>query len=814
MTDFLMSRTRLHRAAILVTGLILPQVILFGPSLAGFKILLPLDLLAIPNVYLPATSEYARVQPHDFVLADEVFLLEFERRFATSEIRAGRLPLWIPDIYLGAPYVVWDKYSPFNVLYYLLPTPLTLAWLQLLKALVTGAGAYVAFRRLLGVSFWPAAVGAWCNPLTGFFILWQGYPLSRTTAWLPWVLVATDGVVRRPLGWGGPVLAVLTGVVVTTRADVGAQVLLAAGFYALWCLWDAYGSRGELRRALRAGVAVAGAWTLGLLLAAPYLLPLAEYAASGDRLLRRGAGQEERPPAGLSELPRIVLPEVYGSTQYGAHLLTPGNLLESAAGMYTGLLATLLLAPLAWCSPRHRSINTFWVLLCLITLSWTLDVPGLVTLLRSPGLNLLPHNRFVFAGSFALLALAVVGLDVIWQGGPARRWWFVLPIGVVVLLGVWCWDRSTWLPEPLATQLELALRAGQPLLNVPDLAALEQARAHYLGSQTYGVLLCGITLCAWLVVWLGGTTLRWFGSVLATLLVAELLWFARDRNPQCDPALYYPRLPVLEGLAKAPPGRILGVKCLPANLAMSHGLRDVRGYDSIDPKPLVELLDLVRDPRFQPTTFARLQLFVPLAGEIGHGAIRLPPVLNMLNVRYLIFRGTPPPDLRPLLAGQDYWVVENPDALPRVFVPVRVERAPDRDKLLSLLATPDFDPNHVAYVDAMVSLPENCRGTATIVDEIPTRVTIDLDMETSGLVVLSDLWYEGWHAYLDGDPVPILKTDHALRGVVAPAGRSTVVFRYEPASFARGLQGLIVASVGLLVWVAATWLAVRRINSN
>ena len=119
-----------------------------------------------------------RLPHHAFALVDR------------KRLRAGRLPLWIPDIYAGAPFVVWDKYSPFSLVYTLFPAPLTLAWLQLLKSVVAGLGAYAFFHRVLGVGFWPAAVGAWCYPLTGFFIYWQGYPQTFVTAWFPWLLLA------------------------------------------------------------------------------------------------------------------------------------------------------------------------------------------------------------------------------------------------------------------------------------------------------------------------------------------------------------------------------------------------------------------------------------------------------------------------------------------------------------------------------------------------------------------------------------------------------------------------------------------------
>ena len=77
------------------------------------------------------------------------------------------------------------------------------------------------------------------------------------------------------------------------------------------------------------------------------------------------------------------------------------------------------------------------------------------------------------------------------------------------------------------------------------------------------VFLCGLGLIAWLLVWFLKSARSWLGPAIGLLLICELMWFAQNRNPQCDPALYFPRLPVLERLAKASPGRVLGIGCLP-----------------------------------------------------------------------------------------------------------------------------------------------------------------------------------------------------------------------------------------------------------
>ena len=796
-------RPRLKQLLLVLAGILVGQAILYGPCLVGRKILLPLDLLALPGMYLPQSSEIAQILPHDRVLADLIDVDEISRRFAVSELYAGRWPLWAPYQFAGVPFV-WPKYSPLQLLKFCTPSPVILAWSQLLGAVVAGLGAYVFSRRVLKVGRWPAAVVAWCYPLTGFFVFWQGFTMSAPVLWLPWLLLAVDRTVRDarlPVAAG---LGVVTGLVLTSGAlDVAGQVLLASGLFAGWSLLDAHRRRWFERPARRAlGLLLLG-WTLGFMLAAPHVFPLLEYAQTGARTLRRSAGQEDRPPVGLSALPQTVLPNLYGSTQHGSLPIFPkgqGSLLESSAATYAGVIATLFVAPLAWCSRRHRSINLFWSGLGVFALSWCLNVPGLVALLRLPGLNMMSHDRFVFAASFAILAMAAVGLEVLGQGGLQWRRWFWLPGALLVGLSAWCFYRVVFPPEPIATGLWAAIQQGNPIGGIRDLPGVEQVEAWFVQSHMVAAMLCGLGGVGWLIVWSGKPWRPWAVPALGILLVGDLLWFAHDRSAQCDPALYYPRLPVLAEIAHAAPGRIIGYNCLPATLAQTHGLPEVRGYDAVDPARLMPLMAMVAEtnsPNY--LTYAQTQWLIPRAQLTPPDGVRLPPILDLLGVRYVIFRGTPPPEMHPQFQSPDYWALVNPAALARAFVPQRVETVGDARERLRKLAAPHFNPRTVAYVETPVSLPPVCRGAVAIVADIPTRVTVSVKMETPGLVVLADLWDQGWRAYLAGQPVPILRANHALRGVVVPAGDAMLEFRYEPQSLAWGLRLAAVAAVILLV---------------
>jgi hypothetical protein len=226
---------------------------------------------------------------------------------------------------------------------------------------------------------------------------------------------------------------------------------------------------------------------------------------------------------------------------------------------------------------------------------------------------------------------------------------------------------------------------------------------------------------------------------------------------------------------------------------------------------LIELLGDVQEPSFESPEYAALLWYVPKMGFLKEGGIKVHPILSMLNLRYIIFRGSPRPFNQPLLRQEDYWVMENRDALPRVYVPRGVEVVDETATTLSRLAAADFDPRRIAFVAEAVYLPSDCRGSVTIVDEVPSQVTVAADMETPGLLVLADLWDEGWSAEVNGSSARILRANHALRGVVLPAGASTVVFRYEPRSLLLGTR-LLAAALGVCVlWLTVLlWAAYHR----
>ncbi|MEQ2008967.1 MAG: YfhO family protein [Limisphaerales bacterium] len=800
------------RLGILLAGLVLMQLLVFWPSLIGTKVLLPVDVLGFPKFY-----PIADTRPwQDYSLSDLVLSYEPFRQFAAAEFREGRIPMWHPGLFGGTPFAQFGKFSPYNFIYYAAPGPVALAWIQLIKSVVLGCGAYLFLRRVAKVSFWPAAAGAWCLPWTGFFVVWQGYPVSWVASWYPWLLLATDSTIRRPTGWGAPALAGVTATAILTgHVDVAAQLLLGSGVYALWCCGDAHGWRPGRMHVFALGAVTAG-WLAGMLLSTPYLLPLLEYVQTGARLLARGDGQAAIPPIGWKALPQLLIPDFYGHSQNGSGLVPPsaGNLMQGPAAGYAGLIASLVLAPLAWCNPRNRSLTTLLLSFVVLGWSWDLNLPGFTTLLQLPVLRMLSHDRLVCVATFAIMVLAALGLETLRAGLARWQRVFFLPLLGAAALGLWCLGNFFDLPEPIRSQLEEGVKQGQPAFyyyRTLDAGAVATIQGSFLRAYLRGMALCGVALGVWWALRLGRLTQPRWAVGLAVVWLAELLRFGWGFNPQCDRAYYYPPSPLLERLKQLPPGRVMPVDCLPANLLASQGFLEVRGYDGVDPQRVVELIELTRDRDVKvQSKFPETKYFVPEVFTISGGRVEFAPALSLFHVRYAICWGNRPPELRPLIEEGPLWVMENAGALPRAYVPASVRQARAAADSLRTIFAPGFAPRQTALVEVPMNLGTNCAGRAEVVAEKPSRVELRLDMQTDGLVVLADQWNDGWRATLDDQPVPIHRANHALRGVIAPAGTHRLVFEYAPASFVLGVR-LMWAGVALvLLGAGLAWRSRQR----
>jgi hypothetical protein len=157
-----------------------------------------------------------------------------------------------------------------------------------------------------------------------------------------------------------------------------------------------------------------------------------------------------------------------------------------------------------------------------------------------------------------------------------------------------------------------------------------------------------------------------------------------------------------------------------------------------------------------------------------------------------------------LIHSGDVKIYENLDVLPRAFLVNEWIESEDVMSSVDIMASPGFDPEQSAVVIGLDSgMTDNIGpGTVEILEYEPERVSLSVASEMGGLLVLSDAYYPGWHATIDGQIAEIFQTDGYFRGLLVPAGSHNVEFRYEPASLPAGLVMTTLGIFGLIVLLA------------
>jgi hypothetical protein len=173
---------------------------------------------------------------------------------------------------------------------------------------------------------------------------------------------------------------------------------------------------------------------------------------------------------------------------------------------------------------------------------------------------------------------------------------------------------------------------------------------------------------------------------------------------------------------------------------------------------------------------------------------------GLMNARYTV-RPASATETGAVYQDSAWKVYENPSAFPRAWLVHATTVEPDPDKLLARLDTPGMDPHRIALLgtplNSSLDAPADTGNEQADLRRSPQdRVEVDVHADGRALLVLSELFYPGWKATVNGQHAEIWKVDGGLRGIVVPNGDSRVSLHYVPASFFAGFALTSIAFVG------------------
>jgi len=696
----------------------------------------------------------------DFTVAFNPWLIH-----ASREVGRGRLPLWNPHAFCGAPFAGAMQtaiFSPFTALAYLLPVNTAIGLACVLKALVAGLSMYW-FLRLLALVPLSSLLGAVAFMFSGPVTVWMGWPLGAAAVWMP-ALFAGVELIRRD---GTPRSAVPLALCVALQflaghPETSLHTISAAAAYAV------VRSAGTARR--RSLALTAGAFAAGAVLAGIQILPFLDYLTSSVAYeWRNFAPVNVTQPIKGTVL--FLIPRFFGNRGAGGAWDEWFSLDPNEVSGTVGLVPLVLL-PSAL-TRRGEFPVPFFTVLGLLAFAMVYKVPFLPLqgiLAGFPVFSMSINLRLILALAFSLCVLGAVGFNNLLSRATFAPWtrrlmlfWGAVLTGIAVGVtlhyrgemaakGAWDW---------------IAPRAGGAILMLLVSTALGWRLAGGRGKKLLPALLMGLQL-------------------LSTLP------FAGAYAPMTGMASFYPETPALAFL-----GRNAGLDRVLArfpNILQVYGLHEPTGYDGMNPKAVALLLGSYDRPEEQgsdPTLFKR-----------GFDS----PVLDLTGVKYLLLLpGQAPPGerFRTVYSGPDGTVFLNSGALPRAFLAARARAFRDRQEELDSIVAGRVDLlNEVTLVPDGPLPPDapKAGGDARIREYEPGRVVVGTVADAPAWLVLTDTWDSGWRGTVDGKPARVLRADHAFRAVRVPAGKHEVTFRYSPLSFR---LGLLLTALGLILVVFA-----------
>ena len=315
------------------------SLVFVGQGLLPGRTLSNADMLWSTPPWTGAAPEEVRYGGANFELTDAtlVFLPFFEH----ARQVLPEAPLWNPHIMGGRPFLANAQsaiFSPFTAPVYLLPFWKALTVIAMMKLFVAAFGTYL-LGRALGLRFGGALLAGVVFAFPTFFVAWLAWPLANVPPLLPWLLLLSETIVRRPgplpaVGLAAAVALAFFGGHPETTFHVLVATVLFFGFRMLLA-WSRAGRERTalIRPSLAFGLGLAG----GTAVAAVMLLPLLELFLHSSDYARR----LDNPPSQAEArfLGAYFLPDYWGRPTQ-----TPIVGIVSNRGFYVGAITLMLAA--------------------------------------------------------------------------------------------------------------------------------------------------------------------------------------------------------------------------------------------------------------------------------------------------------------------------------------------------------------------------------------------------------------------------------------------------------------------------------------
>lgn len=675
--------------------------------------------------------------PHKAV-GDDIFRQIYPfRTLARDSLLSGSLPLWNPYNGAGQPLLATlhtGIANPWSVLQ-IGDSKRGWAWFVILQMPLLYLGTYW-FMKTIRVSGTGALTAGVVMALSGVATsryIYGDYVYALIG--LPFILACIE---QKRL-WAIPWIA--AGVLVSVQPQISVYVLGTTVLY-VWYrkreyLWE-YGAT----------------LLLGVLLSSFQLFPTIELFRYANVTAGSSSFIFDKFLMPVHHLISVAVPNYFGNA---------GTYNFWGATDYIETVASIGMIPLTLIFfTRKGSIRNFFIVGTILTMLLTLDwfVPRLLYSLPVPILSTSIPTRIYLLTTFFVAVLAGMGMDE----KPKIR--VIIGMGLLGVLFLLV-SRAFSCPEQIVSCANVALRNG-----------LFEMVVFFIGSVFLFIPRIGKTCVVLLIVCAG----MYNGWKILPMSPSEYVDMPNE---------------VISQISRRSPGRVSTP--FASDFGTGHRFFDTNYYDPLYIRRYGELVSFVNTGD-KEKGLSRSDVAVV-------SDISVSPELEFRRSRFWDMTGTEMFVTKRetgTVSGtpawsDDHWLVYNrPTSLPRAYLVDHVDVVTDPTQALQTIFSPQFDPALTALTETPIPglvNPTQSTGSASIVRYSAGRVDVSTQSNGAMLLVLSDTFFPGWKATIDGKQSEIYRTNYTFRGVVIPKGKHSIVFSYMPLSFLLGFAVSVVASM-------------------
>lgn len=679
------------------------------------------------------------------------------KKLTIESWKSGQVPLWNPYSFSGTTHAGNFQsavFSPFNLLFFVLPFVDAWSVLILLQPLLAGLFMFI-FLRNLDRSNVASLIASIAFMFCGFMVVWMAYgTLGYAVLWLPLILYAIHNQSKRASWWN---LMLLTlGIALSFFSGHFQISTYVIGLSLIFLIFELTHMK------LEKGIPLFIFFLFGILLALPQLLPAYNAYIQSVRSTMFSKGEV----IPFQYLITLFAPDMFGNPVTRNDWF--GHYAEWAS--FIGVIP-LLLSFYSLIGKKSRYV-IFFALTAIGSLLFATPTMfnDLLFGAKIPAISTSAASRIIVLVSFALSVLASFGFDMLqhdWKHVSKKKiFGFCISIAFVVLL-FWLFFL---IKKPLDPEKFIVAKRNLMLPSVMVVGAL--------------LLFC--------VGMMRNTLIRVVAVTTFLLLVSfDLLRFAIKWMP-FDPKQYvYPPMPVISALQeKVGISRVIGN--FGGELSIPHGILSLEGYDAVYQERYGEFMIAVS--RGNIGTPERSVIRLDKHGKYAEDA------LGLLGVQFALHRLSDGrqgwaypvwlyPNYRSIYRDEHYELFENINAFPRAFLASSYVVATDKQKIIDQLFGQNLDRKKTIILEQepMVK-PQEGKGSVSITKYSPTDVVFSTETDSSQLLFLSDVYDAGWKAYVDGKRTPLYRADYDFRAVSVPLGTHKVEMQYQPESFVWGVR--------------------------